>query len=236
MGNGMIKNIECGITKINRIFHIADIHVRLYKRRHEYEDVFENLYLEIKKEYKYGDILVIAGDINHSKAEMSPESIQLVSNFLKSLANILPTIITAGNHDANLNNTSRLDAISPIVNALEHKNLFYLKDTGLYQFGNVVFSVMSIFDKVSEYIIADSIKSDLTKIAIFHGPIYNSVTDSKWKVTSEKVQTNLFDGYDIVLLGDIHKYQILQPYSYEEREIDETELNEYLKNGWQREK
>lgn len=228
-----IKKLPIQIDKITKIYHVADIHIRLFKRKTEYREVFQTLYKEIEKEKTDGSIIVVAGDIVHAKTEMSPELIDLASEFFKNLANILPTIITAGNHDANLNNTSRLDAISPIVNALEHKNLFYLRDTGLYQIGDVVFSVMSIFDSVEDYILADKIDSDLTKIAIFHGPIYNSVTDSKWKVTSEKVQTNLFDGYDIVLLGDIHKYQILQPYSYEEQEIDDTELDLYVKNGWQ---
>lgn len=208
----MIEKLPIKIQKVEKIFHIADIHIRLFKRKTEYREVFQTLYKEIEKEKTDNSIIVVAGDIVHAKTEMSPELIDLTSEFFKSLANILPTIVTAGNHDANLNNASRLDAISPIVNALDHKNLFYLRDTGTYQIGDVVFSVMSIFDKIEEYITADTIQSDLMKIAIFHGPIYNSVTDSKWKVTSEKVQTNLFDGYDIVLLGDIHKYQILQPY------------------------
>ncbi len=227
-----IQKLPIQIDCVKRIYHLADIHIRLFKRKTEYRQVFQNLYKEIEKEKTKNSIIVVAGDVVHAKTEMSPELIDLTSEFFKNLANILPTIITAGNHDANLNNTSRMDAISPIVNALNHKNLFYLRDTGLYQIGDVVFSVMSVFDKISDYILADSIETDLTKIAIFHGPIYNSITDSKWKVTSEKVQTNLFDGYDIVLLGDIHKYQILQPYSYDEVEIDDIELDEYLKNGW----
>lgn len=208
----MIEKLPIKIQKLEKIFHIADIHIRLFKRKTEYREVFQTLYKEIEKEKTENSIIVVAGDVVHAKTEMSPELIDLTSEFFKSLANILPTIVTAGNHDANLNNTSRLDAISPIVNALDNKNLFYLRDTGTYQIGDTIFSVMSIFDKITDYITADTIQSDLDKIAIFHGPIYNSVTDSKWKVTSEKVQTNLFDGYDIVLLGDIHKYQILQPY------------------------
>ena len=116
---------------------------------------------------------------------------------------------------------------------LNHKNLFYLRDTGLYQIGDIVFSVMSVFDSVDKYITSDLVQSELTKIAIFHGPIYNSTTGN-WKITNEKVKTNLFDGYDMVLLGDIHFQQCLQPYSYEEQEIDDTELDEYLKKGWKR--
>ena len=208
----MIKKLTQKLHTVDKIFHLADIHIRLFKRQQEYREVFENLYKEIQKEKTDTSIIVVAGDIAHSKTEMSPEAIQLISDFFKNLSDILPTIVTAGNHDANLNNASRLDAISPIINALNHKNLYYLKDTGVYKIGDVLISVMSIFDNIDEYIQAKDIDSDLTKIAIFHGPIYNSMTDSKWKVTSEKVTTNLFNGYDIALLGDIHKYQMLQPY------------------------
>lgn len=206
-----IKKLPIKIDKVDKIFHIADIHIRLFKRKEEYRSVFKTLYEEIKNEVTENSIIVIAGDIVHAKIEMSPELVQLTVELFSNLANICPTIITAGNHDCNLNNVSRLDAISPIVDALNHKNIFYLKDTGLYESGDCVFSVMSIFDDISEYILADKIASDKTKIAIFHGPIHLATTDTGWKITSEKVQTNLFDNFDIVLLGDIHKYQMLQP-------------------------
>lgn len=208
----MIQKLPIRIDTLSRIFHTADIHIRLFKRRFEYRDVFQTLYQEIKNENLDNSIMVIAGDIVHAKTEMSPELIDLTSDLFKNLADILPTVVIAGNHDANLNNMSRLDALSPIIKTLNHSNLHYLRDTGLYQIGDTIFSVMSVFDKIPNYYLAETITSDLTKVAIFHGPIYNSTTDTKWKITNEKVQTNLFDGFDIVLLGDIHKYQTLQPY------------------------
>ena len=208
-----IKKLPINIDSVEKIFHLADIHIRLFKRNNEYREVFQNLYEEIKKEKTENSIIVVAGDIFHSKGEMTPESVLLASDFFKKLSSILPTIVTAGNHDANLNNKSRLDAIYPIVRALNIKDLYYLKDTGLYQVGNTVFSVMSIFDKMENYIKADEIDSNLIKIAIFHGAIYNSITDTNWKIKDEKIKTNMFDGYDIVLLGDIHRHQMLQPYT-----------------------
>jgi hypothetical protein len=42
----------------------------------------------------------------------------------------------------------------------------------------------------------------------------------------------MFDGYDLALLGDIHKRQDVQTYSEEFIEIDEEDLEEYLKKGW----
>ncbi len=40
--------------------------------------------------------------------------------------------VTAGNHDCNLNNTSRQDSIEPVIRALAHPNLHYLKESGIY--------------------------------------------------------------------------------------------------------
>ena len=208
-----IKKLPIKIDKLEKIFHLADIHIRLFKRKDEYRQVFRNLYREIRSEKTDNSIIVIAGDIVHSKTEMSPEVVDITADLFTNLADMLPTIIIAGNHDCNLNNPSRLDAISPIVKSLNHKNIHYLKDTGLYEIGDSIFSVLSIFDDVSKYVAASQITTDKTKIAIFHGPINSATTDTGWVISNEKVKTNLFDGFDIVLLGDIHKYQMLQPKS-----------------------
>ena len=115
-------------------------------------------------------------------------------------------MLITGNHDTNLNNTSRLDALSPIINNLNHSNLFYLKDSGVYKIADVHFTVFSIFDHPSEYIKADSFKAN-TKIALFHGPVKSSKTDIGYEVTGEEYTAEMFKGYDLSLLGDIHKRQ-----------------------------
>jgi len=76
---------------------------------------------------------MIGGDIVHAKTDMSPELIHMVSYFFTELADLVPTFVICGNHDTNLNNNNRLDALSPIINALKHPNLYYLKDTGVYR-------------------------------------------------------------------------------------------------------
>ena len=53
-----------------------------------------------------------------------------------------------------------MDALSPIVKALNHQNLHYLKDNGIYYMAGVHFNVMSVFDKPVDYIKADSFKGD----------------------------------------------------------------------------
>ena len=151
----IMRTIDIGIDKIDKIYHIADVHVRNVKRHKEYQLVFKRLYSYIKKTKTINSIIYVAGDIVHAKTDMSPELVNIVSDFFKKLAEIAPTIIITGNHDCNLNNSYRLDALSPIVKALNHQNLHYLKDNGVYCISGVHFNVMSVFDKPIDYIKAE---------------------------------------------------------------------------------
>jgi DNA repair exonuclease SbcCD ATPase subunit len=253
-------------TKIKKIYHISDIHINLYKKHDEYNHVFGNLYSFLKKDiqkYKYelyDSILVVTGDILHSKTELSPESIQLTYDLFYELSSILPVVVIAGNHDANLSNKNRLDSLSPIIGSLDMNPdipLFYLKNTGIYEMGNITFGVTSVFDY---YLLkADQLpnKQGNIKIALFHGRVNGAVTDmgavldgehnglieeehdskiedvynndakdidlmtideNKKKLNNDnhfdicernKITPKSFDGYDYVLLGDIHKHQYL---------------------------
>lgn len=105
------------ILKVEKILHIADVHVRNFKRHEEYRGVFERLYEYCREKVKENrnTIIYLAGDIVHAKTDMSPELIDIVTEFLDTLSKIAPTILIAGNHDCNLNNTNRMDALSPIV-------------------------------------------------------------------------------------------------------------------------
>jgi DNA repair exonuclease SbcCD ATPase subunit len=193
---------------INRIFHIADIHIRNYKRHNEYREIFDRLFKYLKNNIQENDVIYLAGDIVHSKTDMSPELIDLVSFFLKGCADIAPTILITGNHDTNLNNNFRLDALTPIVNTLNHSNLFYWKYTDVYEFKGVHFSVMSVYDEPKDWIPAEKI-TGAYKIALHHGAVNSALTDMEYEIENEHVSLNIFDGYDLVLLGDIHKRQYL---------------------------
>jgi len=204
----MIKTINIGIDSIDRIYHIADIHIRNVKRHKEYVQVFNKLYLYIKSTKTPNSVIYVAGDIVHTKTDMSPELVDLVHEFFRTLADIAPTIIITGNHDCNLNNSYRLDALTPIVKAIDHPNILYLKDTGVYKLANVHFNVFSVFDTPNNYISADDFKGDY-KIALHHGAVNNASTDTGITLRNTSVTTNTFDGHDLVLLGDIHKKQYL---------------------------
>ena len=67
---------------------------------------------------------------------------------------------------------------------------------------------MSVFNKPAEYIKADSFEGDF-KIALHHGSVHNASTDAGFTLSNTHVTTNIFNGHDLVLLGDIHKPQYL---------------------------
>ena len=211
----MINKIKCGLKEVDYIFHVADIHIRNWKRHKEYKEVFDKLFEELKQ-CPPNTIVTVGGDIVHAKTDMSPELIQMTNYFLNGLADIAPTIVICGNHDTNLNNNNRLDALTPIIEASNHPNVFYLRDTGVYYIGNIALSVMSLLDTPDKYKLADEItKPHKRKFAMYHGTLMNSKTDTGM-VLAHGLDQKYFKGYDAVLLGDIHKRQLLnkKPYTF----------------------
>jgi len=191
--------VKVPFRKLKHIHHISDIQIRNLKRHKEYEQVFERTYEEVRKN-KDNAVVYIGGDIAHSKTEMSPELVDQLSRLFKNLADICPTILIAGNHDCNLNNLSRMDVLSPIVNNLQHKDLHYLKHSGVYKCADVKFVVWDVWEKEDDYIEAKDVEGD-TKVVLFHGTVDKSETDLGYFLPSD-VKIAKFKGYDLGLLGD----------------------------------
>lgn len=210
------EKLNTDLTRVDYIVHLADIHIRLTKRHEEYREVFSRLYEEIKKT-PINTLVIIAGDVTHSKVDLSPECVQLMSELLKNCADLRPTIIIPGNHDCLLTNVSRLDSISPVVDNLAHKDLYYLKESKLYSFANLLFNNMSIFEDHTSFIkmknVSKKIKTEFDiKIALYHGGVFDAKTDIGYTVTNKSIMNDMFDGHDMALLGDIHLAQTLQEY------------------------
>jgi len=198
--------VDIPLKKIKYIHHISDVHIRNLKRHAEYEQVFEKLYEKIKQN-REDSIIYIGGDIAHSKTDMSPELVDQTSRFLKSLSEICPTIVITGNHDCNLNNLNRLDVLTPIINNLNLPNLHYLKRSGVYDIADMSFVVWDVWEDEEDYIKASDFKAD-TKVVLYHGTVDRSKTDVGFSLPG-KVTIDYFDGYDLGLIGDIHKRQYL---------------------------
>ena len=200
----MIKSKKIDYNgKIRKIYHIADVHIRNLKRHSEYREVFERLYKYISDTKTDDSVILLAGDIVHAKTDMTPEVIEMTQTFLKTLSDLLPTILIPGNHDANLNNPSRMDALTPIVNALGHPNLHYLRDNGVWKMGGISFSHSSVFGDTKDIIPASEVSGDF-KIALYHGAVDKVKTEQGFEIQNKNVNVDSFNGYDLVLLGDIH--------------------------------
>jgi DNA repair exonuclease SbcCD nuclease subunit len=229
-----MHELKTNLKNVEKVYHLADIHIRNVKRHTEYSLVFENFYKQVKKDNYDNAIIFIGGDIAHAKTEMSPELIHQISSFLRECSKLHPTIVIAGNHDCNLNNPDRLDVLSPIMDMMDDDNLFYLKNSGLYKIGDVAFGVFSILDDPENYISGLDINdpSIKTKIAVYHGAVKRSMTDIGYVVMGGDIELPMFNGYDIVMLGDIHKHQVLQEYQSEHKFIPEDKVDEYKLKGW----
>lgn len=206
-----IKKIDIGIDSIDKIFHVSDVHIRTLKRHREYRQVFENMFLTIAQEATDRSICVVTGDIVHSKLDMSPELINMLTEFFNGF--MIPTIVILGNHDMNLNNTHRVDALSPVLNVIQNKNIHFIKDNGVFEIGGLLFNHMAVDVPPAQYIKGADLPATRYSIALHHGAVHSAKTDIGYEISNEHVTTELFDGHDLCLLGDIHKpNQVLQEY------------------------
>ena len=184
-----------------KIAHVSDIHIRKLKYHKEYRAVFEQLYEKLKEEKP--DIIVNTGDTFHTKLDLSPEAIRMMSDLFVNLADIAPYHMILGNHDMNLKNTGRLDVISPIVDNLQHPDIHFHKYSNVVEVADGIdLHVLSIVDPENWQ---ETLPEDRVNIALYHGSVVGSVTDTGWMMTHGDIDLNTIEKYDYALLGDIHK-------------------------------
>jgi DNA repair exonuclease SbcCD ATPase subunit/DNA repair exonuclease SbcCD nuclease subunit len=184
-----------------RIAHFGDTHIKNLKYHYEYRQAFEEIYQTLREQDV--DYIVHTGDLAHTKTQLSPEYFELATDFLKNLADIAETHIILGNHDGNLRNSSRQDAITPIVEALDHASLILHKYSGEVQLeDDLTINVLSIFDETNWQ---DPTDPTAINIALYHGAINNSKTDMGWIMDHGDHDIKVFDKFDYAMLGDIHK-------------------------------
>ena len=191
-----------GDAPVTHIAHISDVHIRKNGRFEEYEHVFAKLYeglRELKRRHP-GSIAVIAGDVVHEHCNMHSNGADTAWEFFKSLSDIMPIVVIPGNHDGQVRNTSAKNTLHTLLrDRVSTHPIHLLVPSGAYVYSNVVFGVSSIFDGkfVKAKSIANPERDDVVKIALYHGAVPQVVSDK------------VFQGYDLTLLGDIHKHQYL---------------------------
>ena len=194
---------------VNKIIHCADIHLRLFKRHEEYTEQFEKFYKECEEITP--DRIVIVGDLVHSKNQMTPELIYMVTTFLNKCSKIAKTIITLGNHDFLANNLDRMDALTPIISTMDNPNILFLKHTGCYLDENVVWCVYGHMEGSQRPEIEKAREEhgeDKTYIGLYHDPLIGLKTNVGFEFEDGK-DISIFEGCDLVMCGDIHKYQVM---------------------------
>lgn len=184
--------------------HIADTHIRNLKYHYEYNEVFKQLYASLREEEV--DYIVHCGDIAHTKTQISPEFVDMCRDFFQNLSEIAPTYVILGNHDGNLRNSNRQDALSPIARALSCPRLRLIKNAGEIKIDDkFCLNVLSVFDEDNW---VDPTDKDMINIALYHGAIDKSKTDLNWTLGGDH-DVSIFDNFDFAFLGDIHKTQKL---------------------------
>lgn len=189
-----------------RIAHIADVHWRGLSRHDEYREVFTAFNEQVRA--ARADHIFVGGDIFHTKTSgLSPEYIEQLSWWLTSMADVAEVHLTLGNHDGNLVNLSRQDAISPIVDALRNPRVKLYKKSGTYQFApGYNWCIFSLFDEEG-WATVEPVPG-MINIACYHGPVYGAVTETDWPI-EEGLTVDFFKRFDFCFLGDIHRTQYL---------------------------
>jgi DNA repair exonuclease SbcCD ATPase subunit len=196
---------------VKKIIHIADIHIRLSSRHKEYREVFDEFYndLVMIKIVEPNSIVCLCGDLLESKDELKPDTIYETWDFIKNISIIFPLFIITGNHDIIEHNKNKKDSIEAILEDRPIDNIYYMKESGIYIYENIIFGVSSIVDKKTIHIKElEKFKNNKISIGLYHGAVENGRNNFNFIIPNCKKLSD-FGDYDYILLGDIHKYQYL---------------------------
>ena len=207
---------------ISNIIHLSDIHIRAgnqdKSRFKEYLSTFDSLFKSIShlpSVKTKNAIVVITGDLFHHKNKLEPYGLELALHLLTGLSSIAPVYLIRGNHDYRQDIPDEHDMITALM-AYNIKNVTYLDKTGTYYHENIGFGLVAIQDTLL-YGSTSGISSTLPpfpvpnqaefSIALFHGSITGSTLQTN-VATLHGYPIDWFQGFDAILLGDIHLQQV----------------------------
>jgi DNA repair exonuclease SbcCD nuclease subunit len=204
---------------IKKIFHTADWHLRNIDRHEEFKESIDLLLGSINSHslnYEQA-IICITGDIFDNHEHVSNEANLLMVKTIKRCLEIHPVCITIGNHDLPKNRT-RMDAITPIVEAIGDSNLCYSKYSEIFNFYGINFAHYSFLDNFALRLNQDDIGSDIL-IGLYHAPLRNCKNPLnpvfEKKMQEHETESSLFNGCSVVLMGDIHYPQKISHKGYD---------------------
>ncbi|MEG0267567.1 MAG: exonuclease SbcCD subunit D [Carnobacterium sp.] len=219
-----------------RILHTADWHIgKIVNEVSMLEDqeYFLNQLIEKLKSLEV-DVLIMAGDL-YDRAFPPKEAVALVNSVLTRLIHEvkIPVFIIAGNHDSNdrVEYGASLFELSNLYiegTVKEETRKVTIQDTNFYllPFADHVYirellkddSIKSLEDATRAQInkIKETMNKEETNILIAHGFVINISDDSSETTDSERplsigtaeyVNVELFEDFDYVALGHLHKPQ-----------------------------
>lgn len=206
---------------ITKIIACADIHVPSLKGIDELKEQLTRFIKNCKKIIKEEDgpenvRIVVCGDIFHQKIAITNESILCVNWFFKELDKLCKTYIVIGNHDLLMNNTDRVDSLSPLFEIGEYQQVVFLDKelgykSGILNDDNVNWCLYSSFDEfntpdINVYKTKKGKKEDQIYVGLIHGDVNGAITTTNY-VTDNGLDPVVFDGCDFVIAGHIHKRQ-----------------------------
>ena len=208
---------------ITKIIACSDIHIPQLKGIDEIKEILNSFLTECKKIVENEDgpenvRIVVAGDIFHNKNQITPESIMAANWFFSELDKICKTFIVIGNHDFLMNNTGRVDSLSPLFEIGSYKQVYFLDkelglQSGIYKDDNIAWCLYSSFTgfntpEIEMFREADSGTSNPANVyvGVIHGDVNGAITTTN-RVTENGLDPGIFDGCDFVIAGHIHKRQ-----------------------------
>lgn len=207
---------------VSKIIACSDIHIPSLKGIDEKKEIlttFINKCKKIIKEEGAEDVrIVVAGDIFHQKISITNESILCAHWFFSELDKLCKTFVVIGNHDFLMNNTGRVDSLSPLFEIGNYKQVYFLDKelglkSGIYEDDNLAWCLYSSFSgfntpDIDVHKEAQKGVSNPTEIyvGVIHGDVNGASTTTN-RVTENGLDPSVFGECDFVIAGHIHKRQ-----------------------------
>lgn len=214
-----------------KFFHISDLH--LGKRVNEFSmledqgDILQKIVV-LAKEHK-PDAVLIAGDV-YDKSTPIVEAVQLLDRFLVWLNELgIAVFVISGNHDnaervafgAELFKKSNVHIVQsyngkmkPVTLSDEHGDIYvwmlpYLKPSIVRKYFTDK-DIVTYSDTLAAALSVAAINASARNVLIAHQFITGATTSESEELSvggSENVDGSLFDGFDYVALGHLHRPQ-----------------------------
>lgn len=228
--------ISTSLDKIDFVYHLADLHfpkniVSDEYTLDRYNTMIKNILNNAATKTKT-TVAVITGDLLNNNDQGTPDLIKMCIKFINKLADIMPVIIIAGNHDYNhITGKTWFD----VLDAATSEDAHFLTNSGWYiltaKNTRLLIGFQSITDKYYSFFYNNQNVHDVMKeynckhsIALFHGNVAGCrINNSKIFTYDEStynddspntdynINKNWMKEYTFVLLGHIHERQKIEP-------------------------